>query len=212
MKTSILKPKPKNSGERPVVKKDKGGMGTSPVTNLAKRAIPAPAQEASKQVHLQDGTEVTLRFIHSGDQRMIKEMFAGLSKESIYYRYFGYVPDITSEFLARFTLVNPIREITLVAEMKIEGVRQIIGVATLVKDADATKAEFAILITDAWQRKGLGSQLTDFAMQLGKEQGIQVLYAHFMAMNRSIDGLLRQKGFRIQFDYSGAYYAELEVA
>ncbi|MFN7117391.1 MAG: GNAT family N-acetyltransferase [Saprospiraceae bacterium] len=212
MKSPILK----EGGTKPFVtdkdrkdkdkkEKDNSGMATSPVTG---RSLTV---ETAQTLYLPAGAAVKLRLIQPEDQRLIKEMFAGLSKETIYYRYFGYVPPITPEFLMRFACVNPEREVTIVAETKVNGVRQIIGVVQVVKDGDGTKAEFGILIADDWQKQGLGSLMTDFTRQVVANQGVQILYAHFMAINRGIAGLLQKQGFQVCRDHFDAFYAELNL-
>ncbi|MBK7869216.1 MAG: GNAT family N-acetyltransferase [Saprospiraceae bacterium] len=160
---------------------------------------------------LPNGSPVQMRLVRPEDSSLVKRMFARLSKETIYYRYFGYVPEVTPEFLARLTCVDQHREIVLIAETRILGRREIIGIANMVADTDGRKAEIAILIADEWQGQGLGSALTDLICEIAAEQGIEMLYANMMATNRRINALLQKKGFSIHRENYNTLYAEREL-
>lgn len=162
-------------------------------------------------INLNQTTSIKFRPIQPEDQRLIQSFFNSLSRETIYYRYFGYIPTIDAEFLARFTCIHPKREITIVAETRAGGVRQIIGVAQVVKDPGEAAAEFGILIADAWQKQGIGYLLAHFTQKAAVKQGVRKIYAHFMAINKGIAGLLRKQGYKVYPDHFDAYYAELDL-
>lgn len=192
-------------------KKEKGGIGTSPAAPSTPRHLETPISTSIRWIPLQDGSPAFIRYIRPADSAPLQRMFKRLSKESIYYRFFGYIPDASHEFFARLTFVDQIREIGIVIETRIKGKREIIGMANLVADADGSKAEYAILIDDNWQEQGLGSILTDFVCEVSASRGVRKLYANIMAMNRRILGLLKKKNFSIQRDGYANFFAELEV-
>lgn len=192
-------------------KKEKGGIGTSPAAPSTPRHLETPLSTSIRWIPLQDGSPAFIRSIRPTDAAPLQRMFKRLSKESIYYRFFGYIPDTNPEFFARLTFVDQVREIGIVIETRIKGKREIIGMANIVADADSSKAEYAILIDDNWQGQGLGSTLTDFVCEVAVGRGVRKLYANIMAMNHRILGLLKNKNFSIQRDGYANFLAELEV-
>ena len=49
--------------------------------------------------------------------------------------------------------------------------RKLVGVGRLVADPDHETAEYAVLVTDAWQNRGLGGVLTDYCLEIAARLG-----------------------------------------
>ena len=81
-----------------------------------------------------------------------------------------------------------------------EGKRQLIGVGRLIADPDHESAEYAILITDNWQRKELGVLLTEYCLELAKNWGIKEFYAQTTKDNQPMISVFRKMGFKIKFN------------
>ena len=101
-----------------------------------------------------DGREVLLRPIRPEDEPLEAEMFAGLSDQSLYFRFLGYKPQVTHEFLSRLNHIDYDREMAIIAEEKEGGRMKMVGVVRIITDAWGEDAEFAILIADNWQGQG----------------------------------------------------------
>ncbi len=164
-----------------------------------------------QQVILQNGAQAVIRFIQPEDTRLLYKMFKKVSKSSIYYRYFGYLPDINAEFIARLTCTNPLREMIIVVETRFNGNREFIAMVNVVMDTAGEKAELAFLVADAWQKQGVGSALMDFIRQIASLKGISTLYAYLMAINQGIIALLKKTGFTLRREGFDAFYAELKL-
>ena len=171
---------------------------------------PYPSQYV-RHFTLKDGTEVLLRAIRPEDEPMENSLFHRLSKESIYFRFFGYVPQVDHEFLTRFTHIDYDREMAIVAEIMLEGQRAIIAVVRIVGDNWNGDAEYAIVVADQWQRQGLGSEMTDFIVAIAKDRGFKKLYASFLRANSAMDKLFRKKGFTISTDDAQTNSAVLQL-
>lgn len=171
---------------------------------------PYPAKY-NKQVQLKDGTPTLLRPIRPEDEPLVERMFQLLSKESLYYRFFGYVPQVTHEFLARYTQNDYDREMAIIAEIEEGGERKMIGVVRIIADAWMDSAEYAILIADPWQRQSLGYLLTDFILDIARDRGIRKIYASVLATNKGMIHLFEKRGFTIKRDGFDAFYVELEL-
>ncbi len=165
----------------------------------------------TKEVKLRDGAPATLRPIRPEDEPLVRGMFKYLSKESLYYRFFGYVPQVTHEFLARYTQNDYDREIAIIVLIEKEGKEQMIGVVRIIADAWNEGAEYAILIADPWQKQGLGTILTDFIIEIARDKGIRKIYASVLSTNKGMIHLFEKQGFTIKRDGFDAYYVELEL-
>ena len=89
-------------------------------------------------------------------------MLSACSLDSIWMRFRGLVKH-THELATRFCYIDYDRELAIVAEIEEEGKRKLAGVGRLVADPDHTDAEYAVLVADPWQGKGLSDALTTTA-------------------------------------------------
>ena len=71
------------------------------------------------------------------------------------------------------------------------------GVVRAVHDAWNETAEYAILVADPWQDKGLGTALTDFILEITRERGIQKIYAEVLHLNEVMSHVLKKRGFKV---------------
>lgn len=173
---------------------------------------PYPAQY-SKKVQLKNGQTALLRPIRPEDEPLEAEMFTLFSKETVYFRFFGYVPHVTHELLTRFTQIDYDREMAIIAEIqeRPEGPPHMAGVVRLVGDAWNENAEYAIVVADPWQGQGLGAKMTDFILEIAKERGIRKVYASVLSNNEGMIGIFQKKGFTFKQEGYEAYYVELDL-
>ena len=50
------------------------------------------------------------------------------------------------------------------------------GVGRLVMAADRSTAEFAVIVADPWQGKGLGEKLIERVIEIARDNGVKMLY------------------------------------
>jgi acetyltransferase len=165
-------------------------------------------QELMSEWTIEDGTEVLIRPIRPEDEPMEKELFNRISRQTEYFRFFGYIGKVTHEMLARFTQIDYDREIALVAEVEEEGQKMIAGVVRLVADANNDSAEFAILVGDQWQGKRLGSRFMDLIMEIAERRKIKKVYATVLNANVTMLHMFRKRGFQIKTEDTESSYAE----
>lgn len=165
-----------------------------------------------KPVQLNDGREALLRPIRPEDEPMEAEMFKGLSDQSLYFRFFGYKPTVTHEFLSRLTHIDYDREMALIAEIEEDGKKHMAGVVRIVADAWGESAEYAILVADKWQNQGLGSRMTDYMLEIARDQGLITIYASVLRTNSHMIRMFKDRGFKLKPEEgSSAYYAKLDL-
>jgi acetyltransferase len=129
---------------------------------------------------------------------METEFITELSEESRYLRFLSIVRHVTPEMVARFTQIDYDREMALIATRH-EASRgnSIIGVARYVRDPNPVSAEFAIVIADRAQRKGLASKLMGRLMAHARFAGIVRLRGLVLASNESMLELMERLGFEV---------------
>ena len=119
---------------------------------------PYPNQYESDWL-LEDGTPVLLRPMKPEDESLVSEFFSNCSEDTVYFRYFKHIKKWTHEMLIRFTQNDYDRELGLMAIGQPPGPEVMLGVSRLVMAADRSTAEFAVIVADPWQGKGLGEKL-----------------------------------------------------
>ncbi len=165
----------------------------------------------TKHILLRNGVEATLRPIRPEDEPMETQMIEGLSTETLYFRFFGYVPRVSHDFLTRFTHIDYDREMAIVAEIEEDGYKKLIGVVRIIADAWGESAEYAIVVADAWQNQELGSNMTDYILEIARDKGIQKIYASMLATNKRMIYMFEKRGFKISREDFETYRAELEL-
>ncbi len=153
-----------------------------------------------RNAQLKDGSPVVLRPIKPEDEPMWLELLASCSKESIYHRFrYDFYFD-SHEVATQFCFIDYDREIAIVAEIEQEGKKKLIGVGRLIADPDVEIMEYAILITDAWQKKELGYMLTEYCMEIAKNREIKTLVAETTRDNKPMISVFRKLNFKIRFN------------
>jgi acetyltransferase len=144
---------------------------------------------------LEDGTEVTLKPIKPEDEPKELEFIRGLSRETSRFRFFQIIKDLPHEALVRFCNIDYDREMAIIAETH-EGDRTVeIGVSRLILEPNKKRGEFAVVVADKYQGKGIGIKLVDMLIEFAKEKGIEVVYGTVMAENIRMIRLCEKLGF-----------------
>jgi len=184
---------------------------------LPKLAIrPYPLQYVQPWTLL-DGTPVTLRPIRPEDEPLMVKLHETLSDQSVYFRWLhmiGLSQRVAHERLIGICFLDYDRELALVAEHTNPQTsqREIIGVGRVIKAHNANEAEFAILITDQFQHKGLGTELLRRLIQFGHDEKLQRLTGDIDPENQGMQEVCRKLGFRLQYSAEEQLMeAELEL-
>jgi acetyltransferase len=188
----------------------------TPAEHLPRPAIrPYPAHLVSRWKS-ESGRSAIVRPIRPEDEPLMVEFHRSLSPETVYLRYFG-TPTlderIAHQRLTRICFNDYDREIALVAEVRTNRKnREIIGVARLSKAHGLNEAEFAIVIRDDWQGRGLGTFLLRQLIRIAREEKLDRLTACILPENHPMLDLSRRSGFSLHFDApAGEWLAELQL-
>ncbi|MFW5666898.1 MAG: bifunctional acetate--CoA ligase family protein/GNAT family N-acetyltransferase [Coleofasciculus sp.] len=183
---------------------------------LPKPAIcPYPRQYVTPW-QLNDGTPITIRPIRPEDEPLIVQFHQTLSEESVYLRYFSLMKlsrRIAHERLTRICFIDYDREMALVADYKNPqtGNHEILGVARLSKMHGINEGEFAMLISDPYQRRGLGTELLQRIIQVGRQEKLTRITADILAENVPMQKVAEKVGFHLERAGNDLVKAEIRL-
>jgi acetyltransferase len=106
---------------------------------------------------------------------------------------------MSHEMAARYCFIDYDRELAIVAEVDQDGKRELAGVVHLVCDADHVQAEYAVLVTDAWQGHGLGTQLTKYCLEIAASWGLDRVIGETEKHNHRMLATFRRYGFDLTY-------------
>lgn len=166
-----------------------------PDADLPRPAIrPYPTQYVGSEI-LDDGTTLTVRPIRPEDEPLLAAFHGQLGSDTVYARYFQPLElgrRIEHERLVRQCFNDYDREIALVAEAN----GALWGVARLVRDQGAA-AEFALLVADFAQRRGLGTRLLNRLLDVARAEGVARVTAEIMPSNAGMQRVCASLGFSL---------------
>jgi len=160
---------------------------------------------------LPDGTDVLLRPIRPEDEPLERELLSSLSEETLRMRFFRMIGAITHEMLVRFCNIDYDRDMAVVAEIKEDHKRRIIGIGRVVGEHDLRTAEVGILVHDAFQGKGLGYKLMEVLIRIAKEKGMEELHGITLTENTRILRMLREFHFTTEYRPGGVTEIRLKL-
>src|SRR5689334_19886609 len=128
-----------------------------------------------EQVTLRDQAQVTIRPIRPDDAPRLQALHSRLTPESIYLRFLDMHPVLQADEAQRFASLDYRSRMAFVATEKTETEEQIIGVARYAVDGPQrpTEAEYAIVIEDRYQGRGLGRLLMQRLINYARSSGIE---------------------------------------
>lgn len=145
-----------------------------------------------------DRHPISLRLLTQNDIDLWTEFVNGCSPRSLWLRFLSPF-SATPENARRFCIINPEEELAVVAEITSEDKRKLVGIARLIKNAPQHReAEYAVIISDQWQRKRLGGIMSDRCMKLAESWGVKTVRAETIHNNYRIIKILNKCHFRVE--------------
>ncbi len=86
----------------------------------------------------------------------------------------------------------------LAATVMLEGEETLIGVARYAREADERSCEFALVIADAWQGRGIGRRMLAKLIAVARARGYARMIGDVLSSNRPMQELVKKLGFRLQ--------------
>jgi len=158
---------------------------------------PYPTRYVSQWL-LPDGKQVLLRPIKPEDEPLEHELLSSLSEATMRARFFSIIKDISHEMLIRYCNIDYDREMAIVAEVRENEKRKLIGIGRLIVDREFKSGEFAVLVHDNYQGKGLGFKLVDVLIGIAEEKGLGRIYGEILTENEKMIAVCKKLGFTIE--------------
>ena len=147
-----------------------------------------------------------IRPIAAQDESGLQQFIRNLSLESRYPRFMMAIRELPDDMLDRFVHPQPGREAALVAT---SASGSIVGLAQYVADEAGDGCEVAIVVSDAWHRQGLGTDLLAALMVLAQSNAIRHVHADVFADNRAMLALARKLGCEVRTNAHAPYLANI---
>jgi acetyltransferase len=130
-----------------------------------------------------------VRKIRADDYLRLRDFVRGLSRDTSYKRLMsGRTP--SDEEIRRWAAIEPGRECALVALAD----DRIVGVARYAMEPDG-ETDFAIVLADGWQGRGLGRELMTRLIAQARSRGVRRLTGTTLSENTAMVALARRLGF-----------------
>ncbi|MEJ2088043.1 MAG: bifunctional acetate--CoA ligase family protein/GNAT family N-acetyltransferase, partial [Gammaproteobacteria bacterium] len=157
---------------------------------------PYPA-DLLKTLVLAEGTRVEIRPIRPEDAVIERSFVNGLSDRSRYLRFMHGVRELPPEMLSRFTQIDYDREMALIAVIEQDGMERQIGVARYASLPEPGVCEFAIVVADDWQGRGLARELLLALIEIARERRFETMRGDVLRQNTRMREFVRSLGFEL---------------
>jgi acetyltransferase len=175
----------------------------TPKDKLPRPAIrPYPAQYVWRWT-MKGGAPILVRPIRPEDEPLMVKFHETISDRSVYLRFF-HIEKLSSrvehERLFQKCFIDYDREMALVADFRNSqtGEHEILAVARLTKTPDGLEGELAVLVSDARQGQGLGTELIRRLIEVARAEKLERVVANILPENLAMRALANRFGFQPQ--------------
>ena len=149
---------------------------------------------------LPDGTDVTIRAIKPEDADLEVNFVRKLSAETKYFRFMNTMRELPPAMVVRLTQIDYDREMAFVATVANEGQETEIGVCRYAVNPDGESCEFAVVVADDWQHRGLARRLMGVLIETARNRGLVYMNGVFLANNERMLRFVQSLGFVLSSD------------
>lgn len=145
------------------------------------------------EVETMAGTSVHIRPIRPDDGTRLTEFHEHLSPQSVYRRFFFMHPRLSLAETERFTHVDYVDRLALVAEQE----DRLVAVGRYERIPGTTEAEVAFVVADEFQHQGVGTILLERLASAALKNGIEVFIAETLSENHDMLEVFIRSGFHV---------------
>jgi len=145
-----------------------------------------------------DGTAVRFRPLRPADLERDLRFIQGLSERTLYQRLQYVVREATREGVARMLDLDYDDHMAIGALVGSPPDDEIVGISRYARIDDGDRAECAIVVTDAWHGRGVGTELMRHLGSAARANGIRTLEGTTLAENTRISNWARRLGFAVR--------------
>jgi acetyltransferase len=145
--------------------------------------------------HAGDGSTVHIRPVTAADGGRIADFVRSLSAQTRYQRFMVAINELDPRTIDRLTRIDHWRDAALLAVAGDSEPLRVVGVARYSVSDDGESAEFALVVADDWQRRGLGRRLMTGLVDTAAARGFKHLDGDVLAVNRPMLAFVKALGF-----------------
>ncbi len=185
---------------RPTARRTKSAKGLQDMTSLE-----LFDNGSSFALPLRDGELVDFRPVRQADREIIQHGMSELSLKSRYFRFFTPIAKLSDAQLQYFTEVDQQNHIAWIALAHDEPGHPGLGIARFIRMRNQpTMAEFAVVVLDSHQHRGLGTVLMAVLYKMASIKGMETLRGFILPENTVMSHWLGRLG--AVGDYENAVY------
>ena len=193
----------------PVVADEQGAMvidarvAVAPSTALVHNgtnprfAIAPYPKSWERHIRLKAGQTIFIRPVRPEDEALYRSFFESVTSEDLRLRFFAPVKEFSHAFIARLTQIDYARALALCA-LDPDGV--MIGGVRLIKNAEGTAGEYAILLRGDYKGQGLGWNLMKLIIEYAAQEALEAVEGQVLASNTNMLAMCEQMGFLVRDD------------
>ncbi|MFH1466719.1 MAG: GNAT family N-acetyltransferase [Pseudomonadota bacterium] len=168
-------------------------------------------EELETRTTLSDGTPILVRPVKPTDEELLKDLFYSLSEQSRYQRFFSRLHVMPHQRRQPYVNINYNEQVGLACVIERESGDELVGLGQYLKIPNQPRAEVALLISDEWQNRGLGSWLTRYLVRVARQAGIIGFEAEVMAVNRGMLSVFEALPYPLHMKLdSGTYFISFD--
>jgi acetyltransferase len=145
-----------------------------------------------------DGTAVRLRPLRPDDLDRELQFIEGLSRETLYLRLQYVSRGVRPEDARRLLDLDYRDRMAVAATVGEPPGETFVGVSRYARIAGTDQADCAIVVADAWQGRGVGTELMRSLGRAARANGIRTLVGSSLAENQRIHGWARRFGYEVR--------------
>ncbi len=161
--------------------------------------VPEDLSESWQLIH---GYSISIRPLRQSDLDIEWAFVEGLSRPTRYNRLLGGAVNISRKYIEQLITIDYRRDMALAAVVMTESSEVLIGVARYVMEVgtggEPAPCEFAIVLADAWQGRGIGRHMMLKLIDVARGRGVPRLYGEVLSVNHGMLAMVKRLGFRLQ--------------
>jgi len=157
------------------------------------------------------GLQLLFRPPKISDETLVKDFFYSLSDQSLYRRFISSRKDMPHERLQEFVVIDYMQELVILATRVSGDNEQVVGIGQYGIGQDVHSAEVAFAVRDKEQKQGIGTELLNYLIFLGKRNGLLAFVAEVLYENRPMLTVFERAGFKVVSSGEGLYYLKLTL-
>ncbi len=146
---------------------------------------------------LESGEQITIRAIQPEDAQIEQAFVRSLSPAAKQKRFFFSVKELSQHMLYEFTHPQYPDNWALIATICDKGVEKEIGVARYAPCEDQPGHEFAVVVADEWQGRGVATHLMRELLAVAEPAGSKLIQGTVLRVNRGMLAFMEKLGFAV---------------